>query len=109
MWFEPQHGRHRRRGAVEGPVETAKGDHRRADRALCKGDQPAEVQTAIRGGVASDQNTRMLAPPTSSMLHTTGFSRRRVAAYWSSCMRVRRLTKRSIVQPTRPNKRSSLA
>ena len=57
----------------------------------------------------SDQKTTTLAPTTSSRLQSTGCSRSRVASYCSSCRRVRRATKRSIVQPARPNSRSSLA
>ena len=44
-----------------------------------------------------------------SRLHSTGFSRSRVASYCSSCSRVRRSTKRSIAQPARPNRRNSFA
>jgi hypothetical protein len=57
---------------------------------------------------ASAQNTKTFADTTSSRLQITGRSRRRVAAYCSSCRRVRRAMKRSIVQPERPNNRSSL-
>ena len=58
--------------------------------------------------LASSQNTSTFAETTRSMLQITGRSRNRVAAYCSSCKRVRLATKRSIVQPARPNSRSSL-
>ena len=56
---------------------------------------------------ASEAKTATLAPITSSTLQTSGRSRRRVASYWSSCRRVRLPMNRSIVQSTRPNRRSS--
>ena len=58
---------------------------------------------------ASDQSTMTLATATMARLDKTDCSRIFVASYCSSCRRVRRATKRSIVQPTSPNIRSSLA
>ena len=58
---------------------------------------------------ASDQKTSTFAASTINRLQTIGFSRSRVASYCSWCRRVRRSTKRAIVQPTRPKSRSSLA
>ena len=51
----------------------------------------------------------MLAATTRTRLQMTGRSRSRVARYCSSCSLRRRSMKRSIVQPTRPKSRSSLA
>ncbi len=42
------------------------------------------VRAPLAAAAASDQKTTMFAPMTRSMLHTTGRSRSRVAAYWSS-------------------------
>jgi hypothetical protein len=63
----------------------------------------------LDAAAAIDQNTSRLAASTIRRLHVIGFSRSRVASYWSVCSRVRRSTKRAIVQPARPNSRSSFA
>ena len=63
----------------------------------------------VAAASASAQKTTRLAPTTRAMLQATGRSRSRVARYWSSCSRRRWAVKRSIVQPARPNRRSSLA
>ena len=51
----------------------------------------ARVRLPLPAAPASDQNTATLAPTTSSRLHSTGFSRSRVASYCSACRRVRRV------------------
>jgi hypothetical protein len=58
---------------------------------------------------ASDQNTATLAAATSTRLPSTERSRRRVARYWRSWSWRRRVVNRSMVQPTSPKSRSSLA
>ena len=99
----------RRRRAVERPVEPAERDHRRADRALREHDDLARGSGCRRRPRwRATRTRRRWRRATSSRLHSTGFSRSRVASYCSACRRVRRATKRSIVQPARPNSRSSL-
>ena len=68
----------------------------------------ARLMRPAAAALASNQKTPTFAEITRSMLHTSGRSRRRVAAYCSSCRRVRRAMKRSMVQPARPKRRSSL-
>ena len=49
--LQPQHGRGRRRGAVERPRQAAEGDHAGAHRGAREGHQPAERELAVsRGG-----------------------------------------------------------
>ena len=92
--------RHRRRRAVERPVEPAERDERRADRALRVDDDLAEVDATGRGRCGqSTTDTTTLAAVTSSRLQASGRSRSRVASYCSWCRRVRRATNRSMVQP----------
>ncbi len=108
--LQAQHRGHRRGRAVEGPVEPAEGDHRGAHRRLGVGDGGAELDAAAarrRGQRPEDQ--RGWRRLTSSRLDSSDRSRSRVASYCSRCRRVRRSTKRSMVQPARPNRRSSLA
>ena len=59
--------------------------------------------------LAIAQNTTMLAESTSSRLHNTGRSRKRVACHCRSSSRRRRDVNRSTVHAARPNRRSSLA
>ena len=68
---------------------------------------PRLMRPAV-AALASIQKHQTFAEITRSMLQITGRSRRRVAAYCSSCRRVRRAMKRSMVQPARPKRRSSL-
>ena len=77
--------------------------------AWAKTTSSASERRPLPAAAAIDQNTATLALSTISRLHTIGCSRSRVASYCSRCSRVRRSTNRAIVQPARPNNRSSLA
>ena len=49
--LDTQHGIHRRRGAVEGPTESSKRDHRHAHGALDEGDDLTQTEPAAYNGV----------------------------------------------------------
>ena len=108
--FEPQDGGDRRGGAVERPVEAAEGDQRRrrSPPARRRRARPSSMRPALAAAASARTPARFAPATTISRLQTSGLSRSRVASYCSSCRRVRRSTKRSIVQSARPNSRSSL-
>ena len=83
--LEAQHRGHRRRGAVEGPVEPAEGDHRGAHGALGKNDHFAEIKTAVRRGTGErpedddiGADDEQHAPQHGPLAETGGFVLQRV-------------------------------
>ena len=78
--------------------------------AWAKVDGPPEVDPAVGGRVGQrPEHDHVGGAPRAPGWTSTDRSRSRVASYCSWCSRVRRAMKRSIVQPARPKRRSSLA
>ena len=107
---QPGDRRDRRGGAVEGPVQPAERDHRRARGRRGVGDRGSRGRAGRRARPTRASRTRAtLAARTSARLSRTERSRIRVASYCSRCSRRRLTRNRSSTQSGSPKIRSSLA
>ena len=107
--LEAQDGGHRRGRAIERETEPTERDQGGADRRLGKDDDLAEAEPAARRVVGERPEHRDVRRHDQEQTpEHGGRSRNRVAAYCSSCSRVRLAMKRSMVHSARPNSRSSL-